>query len=136
MIKNIGKSIRAKLENITKKKESQLQVVVIRYIYERLLYRLSKSDYREKFYLKGGALLYATQREMARPTVDIDFLGVRIKNDLAHIKHVFTEICSIECEDDAVKFNVDSITTMTITEGKDYSGVRISMIVNLDTMRE
>lgn len=137
MINNIGKSVRAKLLNVTKQQNSQFQIVLIRYVYERLLYRLSLSDYRENFYLKGGALLYATQKDIARPTLDIDFLGVKIKNDLAHIKNVFTEICSINCNtDDGVVFDTVSITTEQITEGKDYSGVRVSIGVSLDTTRQ
>ena len=135
MIKDIGKSVRAKLLNITKQQKTQFQIVFIRYVYEKLLYRLSLSDYRENFYLKGGALLYATQKDIARPTLDIDFLGVRIKNDLAHIKNVFTEICSINYNtDDGVVFNTKSVTTEKITESKDYSGVRVSIDVNLDTI--
>lgn len=36
------------------------------------IYRLSVSDYREHFFLKGGALLYAHDKFEARPTLDID----------------------------------------------------------------
>lgn len=137
MTKNIGKSVRDKLMNITKKQNSQFNIIVTRYYYERLLYRLSLSDYRDKFYLKGGTLLYVTQKNLARPTLDIDFLGVKIKNDLLHIKDVFTEVCSINPDTaDGVEFDIDSITTETITEGKDYSGVRVSLNVKLDTMRQ
>lgn len=41
-----------------------------------LLYRLSVSNYRECFILKGGVLLYAHERFEARPTLDIDFMAV------------------------------------------------------------
>lgn len=106
MIKDISKSIKAKLLNIAKEHNQDYQQLVTRYLYERLLFRLSKSDYREQFYLKGGALLYAIEEELPRPTKDVDFLGVRIKNDLAHIRNVFSEICQIPCAEDGV--HIDS----------------------------
>lgn len=92
MKKDIAKSIRAKLLNLSKRDNQVFQTVITRYLYERLLYRLSLSDYKDKFYLKGGALLYAMEKEYARPTLDIDFLGMKIKNDLTHIKNIFTEV--------------------------------------------
>ena len=77
--KNYGKSVRAKLLNISKAEKLGYQLIVIRYIQERLLYRLSQSRFREKLFLKGGALLYAHEQFRARPTLDIDFLGDKIK---------------------------------------------------------
>lgn len=136
MTKEIAKSIKAKLLNIAKREKLDYQLLIIRYLYERLLYRLSASDYRDKFYLKGGALLYALEREFPRPTLDIDFLGVKIKNDLAHIKNVFAEICSVACDNDGVSFDIDSITTEDITEGRDYKGIKVTLVAHLDTIKQ
>ena len=58
MTKNIAKSIKARLLIIAKKENLNYQLLIIRYLYERLLYRLSVSQYKNKFCLKGGALLY------------------------------------------------------------------------------
>lgn len=55
--KNYGKSVRAKLLNISKAEKLGYQLIVIRYIQERLLYRLSQSRFREKLFLKGGAAI-------------------------------------------------------------------------------
>lgn len=74
-IKNPGKSIRAKLLNVAKQKDVFYQTILTRYFQERLLYRVSQTHYRENFYLKGGALMYAYERFAARPTLDIDFLA-------------------------------------------------------------
>ncbi|MFR9634038.1 MAG: nucleotidyl transferase AbiEii/AbiGii toxin family protein [Rikenellaceae bacterium] len=79
-MKDIAKSVKAKLQNIAQKEGLVFQTLITRYIYERLLYRLSVSDYVEHFYLKGGALLFAIEQSHPRPTLDIDFLGVKIKN--------------------------------------------------------
>ena len=61
-------------------------MLVTRYLQERLLYRLSISQYHDHFFLKGGALLYAHERFMARPTLDIDFMGHHIDNDKENVK--------------------------------------------------
>ena len=98
--KNYGKSVRAKLLNISKAEKLGYQLIVIRYIQERLLYRLSQSRFREKLFLKGGALLYALEQFRARPTLDIDFLGDKISRDKEFVKMAFEEICAVSCPED------------------------------------
>lgn len=55
--KDYGKSVKAKLLNLTKAEGLAYQPLLIRYVQERLLYRLAQSRYKHRFYLKGGALL-------------------------------------------------------------------------------
>jgi len=52
-------SIRYRLKNIADKNQIDFQSCATRYLHERLLYRLSVSDYRDQFLLKGGNLIYA-----------------------------------------------------------------------------
>ena len=126
-ITNYGKSIRTKLLNIAQKEGVFYQTVLTRYFQERLLYRMSQTRFRNNFYLKGGALLYAFERFAARPTLDIDFLGHDISNEGAAIIAAFKEICSIPCEEDGIVFDTEHITAQNITEFKDYHGVRLSI---------
>ena len=71
--KNYAVSNKARLLNITRQKEGlTFMQVLLRFIHERFLYRLSVSDYREHFFLKGGALLYAHEKFEARPTLLLD----------------------------------------------------------------
>lgn len=135
-IKNFGKSIRARLLNVAKQEEVFYQTILTRYFQERLLYRISQTRYRENFYLKGGALMYAYERFAARPTLDIDFLGTHISNDGKRIAEAFREICSVDCKEDGVQFAGDKITTQNITEFKDYHGVRLSIPVAMDTIAQ
>lgn len=106
-ITNYGKSIRTKLLNVAQKEEVFYQTVLTRYFQERLLYRMSQTRFRNNFYLKGGALLYAFERFAARPTLDIDFLGHDISNEGAAIIAAFKEICSIPCEEDGIVFDTE-----------------------------
>ncbi len=133
-ITNYGKSIRTKLLNVAQKEEVFYQTVLTRYFQERLLYRMSQTRFRNNFYLKGGALLYAFERFAARPTLDIDFLGHDISNEGAAIIAAFKEICSIPCEEDGIVFDTEHITAQNITEFKDYHGVRLSIPVRMDTI--
>lgn len=135
-IKNYGHSVRARLLNLAKNENQQYQLVLTRYLQERLLYRLAHSRYRENFILKGGALLFAHERFTARPTLDIDFMGTHIDNDRRNIKESFSEVCKIECSEDAVVFHVDTMATYDIAVEKRYPGVRITVTATLDTIRQ
>lgn len=135
-IKNYGKSIRGKLLNVAKKEDVFYQTVLTRYFQERLLYRMSQTRYRNKFYLKGGALMYAYERFAARPTLDIDFLGNNISNEGELIVSAFREICSVPFEEDGIDYDVESIRFKDITEFKDYHGIRLSIPVRMDTISQ
>jgi len=77
MIKPV--SIKAKLKNLAVKEGKQFDYLLNLYIIERLLYRLSKSDYADKFVLKGGLLLYTILDDKARTTKNIDMLARQFK---------------------------------------------------------
>ncbi|MEY8688156.1 nucleotidyl transferase AbiEii/AbiGii toxin family protein [Bacteroides sp. AN502(2024)] len=135
-IKNYGKSVRARLLNVAKHEEIFFQTILTRYFQERLLYRISQTQYKDNFYLKGGVLMYAYERFAARPTLDIDFLGNRISNDGQRIIDTFKEIYAAECLVDGVAFATDKITAKEITEFKDYHGIRLSIPVTMDTITQ
>lgn len=135
-IKNYGSSIRSKLLNISKKEDIFHQTILTRYFQERLLYRMSQTRYRNKFFLKGGALMYAYEKFAARPTLDIDFLGNNISNEGETIVAAFREICSVPYEEDGIYFDTEHITAQNITEFKDYHGVRLSILVRMDSISQ
>ena len=136
IVNNYGKSIRSKLLNIAKSENIYYQTVLTRYFQERLIYRISQTSYRQNFYLKGGALMYAHERFAARPTLDIDFLGNNISNDAERIIAAFREICAVPCVEDAVEYDIGHITSKNITEFKDYHGVRLSIPASMDTIEQ
>ena len=135
--KNIAMSVRDRLLNIRNSEpDLQYMQVLLRYIQERMLYRLSKSQYRGNFCLKGSALLFAHNKLKARPTKDIDFLGDKINRDKENIKKAFQEICSIQCPEDAITFDCgfDDIKVEDITLEKEYNGVTVSVTAHLGTV--
>lgn len=57
--KNYGKSVRTRLVNLMNETGYKYMYLLTRYFNERLLYRVSVSQYKDNFLLKGGSLLYA-----------------------------------------------------------------------------
>ena len=55
--RNIGASVRARLTQRASKRKENVQLVLTHYAIERLLYRLSLSDYSSQFVLKGAMLV-------------------------------------------------------------------------------
>ena len=65
-------SLKAKIRNIAKSKNLPAQVILQNYMFERFLNRLSVSEYKEKFVLKGGMLVAALVGLDNRATMDLD----------------------------------------------------------------
>ena len=136
MAKNITHSVRERLLNIAKNLGVDYQVILTRYFHERFLYRLSQSPYKENFCLKGGTLLFAYEKFLARPTLDMDFSASKISNNMQNIRDAVTEICQIECTEDGVLFDTGSVSAKSITEFKEYHGVRVLFKGFLGSIRQ
>ena len=134
MTKMIGKSIRARLLNLAKQEKQEFMKVLVRYLHERLLFRISASTYKSHFLLKGSSLLFALDGFKARPTIDIDLLGERISNDMENLQEVFRNVCSVECEDDGVYFDAASLELEPIALEKKYPGTSVRVVAHLDTI--
>lgn len=132
MKKNIVASIKAKLTQISKKRNKDFSSICLQYCQERFLYRLSLSEYKNNFILKGGLSLIAVNISSNRPTKDIDFLGKNIKNDSSVIKEIFIKILKNSFYDDGLNFDTESITTEKIAEESLYEGVRVNINAFLD----
>ena len=133
---NSGKSVKERLLNLSRAENYNPQMMISRYMQERLLYRLSISNYRERFILKGGALLYAYDRFEARPTLDIDFMATNINNDKENLKHIIKEICNVKCAPDGANYDADTVEVEDITVNREYHGERVSVVAHLDTARQ
>ena len=128
-------SVKERLKNYAKKNNRIVQDIFTVYVLERTLYRISVSDYRDKFTLKGGILLYGLFAEdFTRATADIDLLGAKISNEAENMKAVFEEIFSQEC-DDPIVFRMDTLKVSNITEFKEYHGLNVSILAFLDRTR-
>jgi len=132
---NRAVSIRARLLNLAKKEGIDFQLIIIRFLHERLLYRLSVSDFSQQLILKGGAFIYAMQGLKSRPTIDVDLLGTQISNDIEALCDVFRQICAVESEDE-VTFNPENVVGELITQQDKYNGVRLYIEAIFHTVRQ
>lgn len=125
-------SVKARLKNFAIKSGCTFQEALTYYGLERTIYRISISEYADNFVLKGGIFLYALfGRNYERATTDVDLLAQRISNGSEEMKSVFQKIFSRDV-DDALVFDVDSITVEDITEFKKYHGLHVSFVGYLD----
>ena len=103
------------------------------YFMERLLERISSSDYKEKFILKGGLLASSLIGVDLRTTMDIDTSVRAIQLNENEIKTLVKGICEIEV-DDQVTFEI--ISSEIIMDEFDYPGVRLHLMGHLDNIRQ
>jgi predicted nucleotidyltransferase component of viral defense system len=127
-------SVKARLKHLAVAENKPFDYLMMHYFVERLLYRLSVSDYADNFILKGGLLLYVILGNDARATRDVDFLARRLSNAPEELINAFRAICAIEA-DDAVRFDLPSVSAERIKDGADYEGVRVKVIGYLDKSR-
>jgi predicted nucleotidyltransferase component of viral defense system len=133
-LKNIAASVHQRLLNLARQSGRPFNELAQYYALERWLYRLSQSDYRNQFVLKGALMLLVWKMSVTRPTRDIDLLG-RASNDLASIRNIIATICQICADEDGMFFNHESVTTERIAEDADYEGVRAKFSATLGNTR-
>jgi len=64
--------LKALIRNLAKQKNAGAQILLRNYMLERLLERISLSEYKNNFILKGGMLVAAMVGLDARSTIDMD----------------------------------------------------------------
>jgi predicted nucleotidyltransferase component of viral defense system len=130
--RNLPASIRQRLLNHAKTTGSNFQEVLVRYGTERLLYRLSLSEYRERFLLKGAILFAAWTGAPHRATRDADFLATdNLSVDKA--VDILRTVVQIEPpEPDGLTFDAAQVDGEQIREGTRYGGARVKLRATLD----
>ncbi|MGD0649257.1 MAG: nucleotidyl transferase AbiEii/AbiGii toxin family protein [Acidobacteriaceae bacterium] len=101
---------------------------------ERLLFRISQSEHRRAFILKGALLFELWTEQTHRPTRDADFLSIGSSGP-GRFEDIFKEICVLPVVDDGVTFDPSSVIARQIKEGADYEGVRVSFLGYLEKAR-
>jgi len=124
--RNIAASVRERLYQKAKTDRTDVQLQFTKYALERLLYRLSVSEHRNNFLLKGALLFDLWFDVPFRPTRDIDLLGFGMP-ELPHLISVFKELCELPV-DDGISFDPVSITAEEIREAANYPGMRIKLM--------
>jgi predicted nucleotidyltransferase component of viral defense system len=121
--KNVAASVRARLLNLARERGQAMDLLMTRYVLERLLHRLSLSTHRERFALKGAMLVTSWIEPAHRTTRDVDLLGFGDSSPDA-VLAVFREICSVDAAD-GVEFDGQGMRVDSMREDLEYGGLRI-----------
>lgn len=124
-------SLKARIRNLAKEKNVAAQVVMQNYMFERFLERISLSEYKNKFILKGGMLIAAMVGLDTRSTMDLDTTLKSYPLDEEHIRIALGQICAIQLEDE-VCFRIISIAP--IRKEDVYGGYRAGIEAIYDTI--
>lgn len=124
-------SLKARIRNVAKQKNIPAQVVLQNYMFERLLVRLSVSEYKEKFVLKGGMLVAAIVGLDNRATMDLDTTLKNLPLTPETIRSALEQVCAIPF-DDGVVFEIGAISP--IREDDIYGGFRVMLNAKLDAL--
>jgi hypothetical protein len=76
-ITDLGASVRARLQNLSRQSGQSFELMLTRYALERLLFRLGSSVHAERFVLKGAMLLTRLIRRTAPRNARSGSPGIR-----------------------------------------------------------
>lgn len=102
------------------------------FFFERILDRISKSEYKYNIILKGGLLLSSIIGEDMRTTKDMDATLKSIPLEKENVLKIMTEILSINT-DDNVDFQI--IDIKDIREENEYGGFKINIVGTFERLR-
>ena len=101
---NVAASVKPRLLNGARERKEDFNLLLTKYGLERILYRISRSPYKESFVLKGALLFELWTQQQYRPTRDADFLS-KGENSPERYQRLFGEICGLDVEGVGVRFD-------------------------------
>lgn len=124
-------SLKGRIKHYAKSNNIAAQVVLQNYMFERFLERLSKSEYQEKFVVKGGMLIAAIVGLDTRSTMDLDATLRNLPLTEEQITEAISKVCAIDLDDD-VLFEIKSVEP--IRKDDVYGGYCVRLDAKYDTI--
>lgn len=129
-----SQALKAKIKNLIVGNDStKAQVFLRNYFMERFLARLSQSEYKENFVLKGGMLVSALIGIQQRYTMDMDTTLRSKPLTEKDVRNMVNTISSIDLKDN-IHFEIDGKSE--IMSEFEYPGIRLNLIATLDRLRQ
>lgn len=122
MIKT-SRQLKDLIRNMAKETSVNAQILLRNYMMERLLERISVSEYKDKFIIKGGMLVASMVGLNVRSTMDIDATLKGANLSVSDMEAIMRDITEIPI-DDNVSFVIKSVSE--IMDDAEYSGIRIT----------
>lgn len=124
-------SLKAKIKNYAKNNKIAAQVVLQNYMFERFLARLSQSEYKNKFVIKGGMLIAAMVGLDTRATMDLDTTIRNMALREEKLRNAIESIGAIDLNDE-MRFCLISIEP--IRKDDRYGGYRVRLNALYDSI--
>ena len=125
--------LKARINNKSKELSVPPQIMLQNYLMECFLERLEKSEYADRFIIKGGVLIASFVGISHRTTMDIDTTINNLPLDENVIKRIISDVCAIENEnDDDFIFSPDRVEP--IREDDKYNGFRAFVLADYEKM--
>jgi predicted nucleotidyltransferase component of viral defense system len=131
---NVAASVHQRLLNLRDQGAASFDYLQTRFVLERLLYRISRSQHADQFILKGAMLFAVWTNQTIRPTRDLDLLGVG-DDSSDRLKRMFVDICETSVEPDGLEFDAGTVHSQDIREGQEYAGQRVTLLAHLANAR-
>jgi len=131
---NVAASVKQRLLNRARSSNEEFNLLLTKYALERVLYRVSKSVYRDLFILKGALLFDLWTDQTHRATRDADFLSLG-ESSPERYSGIFREVCLLPVEEDGLRFDPETVDAVRIKENADYAGVRITFRGSMGSAR-
>lgn len=125
--------LKAKVRNLSGGDRKKAQTLIRNFIMERFLERITRSQYRNNFILKGGMLVAAIVGLDTRATMDIDTTVKSLNLTKDNAVNIVEDIIAIDLSD-GVQFQITKVTD--IMEERDYPGIRFMLETTMDKMRQ
>lgn len=131
MIKNRD-SLKAKISKLVAKTNISNKYIIQTFMFEALLKRISVSEYKDKFIIKGGLLLSSIFGVNLRSTMDLDTTIKGLPLNMQTIENVFNKIISIDLADN-VKLKIENIKDIRLED--EYSGFNVNLKAEFDGLK-
>lgn len=114
-------SVLARLRNQANRSDRPFQLCLQLFCQEEFLRRLAASEYKDRFVLKGGHLIYCLTEFSSRPTVDLDFLARDVLNTIEVLENVLKDIINTPTGNDFIAYEIKHIAEISVD--KKYPGL-------------
>ena len=120
--------IKGRIKSVAKQNNADARTLMRIYMMERFLERLTQSEYRDNFIIKGGILVTAMIGVAHRSTMDIDTSMKNLNLSAEDALRVVNHVKDIDL-DDGVSFEVKDVSN--IMDEMEYPGIRVTMNANV-----
>lgn len=126
------KNVETKAKELSRERNIDYYELLQRFMFERILERISISKYNNNFILKGGLLLSSMFGIDNRTTKDMDTTIKGIDISKVNMVNILNEILSIDLNDN-VKFDLINVTDIRADD--EYGGNKYHIVGRLQNMK-